>query len=206
GLVLPIRSLANLSFNLTLSSSPTTVLMNGAYTPNKSGTSIDLYLFKNLTGVSMDYRIRVEGNNFTGSSFNLNYKSQFNIQYINVSNTNAKSIFNETGSTLPNHTSLWNNSVYFGKVSGIIQNVTVKLKNNSAYTMLNGTRLEINNQLVSELKYNSSSFNNLKYSYLGGAHLKVDIYLGGVPYSIYTYFYVYFGILNVNYANMNGVE
>jgi hypothetical protein len=206
GLVIPVESRVKLSYNLTEPVFHNYIVMQGSYIPDSNGTGLYLYVIKNKTGINMDYHISVEGSNFKSNNFSLNFRTPYNIQYINVTNTMEKTVFNETGSRLANKTYLWNNSVYLGSISGIIKNVTVKLKNQTDYYMQDYSRLEIDGKNVSILSRRNYAFDNLSYSYNGGAKLGVDIYLGGSTYSFYTYFYVYFGILNVNYANMNGVE
>ena len=206
GLVIPVESKVKLSYNLTEPVFHNYIVMQGSYIPDSNGTGLYLYVIKNKTGINMDYHISVEGSNFKSNNFSLNFRTPYNIQYINVTNTMEKTVFNETGSRLANKTYLWNNSVYLGSISGIIKNVTVKLKNQTDYYMQDYSRLEIDGKNVSILSRRNYAFDNLSYSYNGGAKLGVDIYLGGSTYSFYTYFYVYIGVLNVNYANMNGEE
>ena len=206
GLVIPIESKVKVSFYVAETTFQNNSLLQYTVPPGVNGKMLILNQINNLTGVKMDYHINVEGSNFTSKSFSLNFKTPYNVQYINVTNTRERAIFNETGSRFANKTYLWNNSVNLGSISGIIKNVTVELNNQEAYYMQKYSRLEIDGKNISILSIGGSEFNNLSYSYIGGQKLGIDIYLGGSIYSIYAYFYVYFGILNVNYANMNGVE
>ena len=206
GLVILIESKVKVSFYVTETSLQNSSLLYYTVYPGPNGKILRLYQIQNLTGVKMNYHISVEGSNFASNSFSLNFKTPYNVQYINVTSTKERTVFNETGSRLANKTYLWNNSVNLGGISGIIKNVTVELKNGTYYNMEKYSRLEIDGKNVSILSSRSPDFNNLSYSFIGGQKLGMDIYLGGSTYSFYTYFYVYFGILNVNYPNMNRVE
>ncbi|MHB1440470.1 MAG: hypothetical protein ACYCSO_04640 [Cuniculiplasma sp.] len=211
GFVIPIKSKVSLTYTLKiLANGKQNTIFQGNYNYVTASSGIVLDLFpENVNGNSlggMYYEINVDKSYFNSPTFSITKNKPYDIQYINVSSKQITATFDETGSSSANGTYLWNNSVELGSQSGIIKNITVKTNNGQIYNLTKYSTLVIDNKNIETLSANGKEFNYLNYSFTSGGHLNMRIYLGGKILTTYTFFNVYFGILNVNYTNQNGVE